>query len=95
MDTRSELSAASAYVSQYINNQQCSGDYCRQACRCSAFRASTGLTEEARRAGIKLASNAEIPNTAATPASVDGSHAHAEEQTALRLPGCNRACLKR
>src|SRR5580693_5400849 len=41
----------------------------------SALNASTGLTEEALRAGIKLASNAAAPSTAATAASVEKSHA--------------------
>src|SRR5580704_2710909 len=41
----------------------------------SELSACTGLTDEARCAGIKLASNAESASTAATPASVERSHA--------------------
>jgi hypothetical protein len=41
--------------------------------RYSARRASTGLTEAARRAGIKLASSEEMPSTPATAASVGTS----------------------
>ena len=40
----------------------------------SAINALTGLTDEALRAGIKLASTAEKPSTAATAASVEKSH---------------------
>src|SRR6185503_20466159 len=40
----------------------------------SARRAEIGSTDAARRAGRKLASNADAPNTAATPTSVVMSH---------------------
>jgi hypothetical protein len=41
----------------------------------STLNAFTGLTDEARRAGIKLANKAETANTAATNAMVEKSHA--------------------
>src|ERR1700691_4591744 len=41
----------------------------------SGLKASTGFTEEARRAGIRLASKAEQPSSADTAAKVEKSHA--------------------